>query len=139
MELPPSCRELLNFCGQRARGAPHEDANCDPHASPPAPAGMLLADAEGQMELPDEARDGARRQLERLRTVRGPSARAIEAARDFFVHDKPAAAEEKNTYDPSLAPLKDPNDLGSLDRQIAKAGMLASAEQDTGGAMDEMD
>ena len=104
---------------------------------------MLLAHAEGQLPLPDDASEGAASQLERLRSVRGGGNRQLEAAKAFYVVSPAslragADAESEQPVQPLGSKAAHDRDTGSLDRAMAKAGML-NAGIGGQGAMDEMD
>mmetsp|Transcript_47352 Transcript_47352/g.131668 ORF Transcript_47352/g.131668 Transcript_47352/m.131668 type:complete len:124 (+) Transcript_47352:556-927(+) len=103
---------------------------------------MILADQAGGMTLPDEGREGAHSQLERLRAVRDE--RTIDGARELFtvapsslqlVDSKAETAAPE--FDPALKPISNFVEFGNMDKEIAKAGLLSAST--TASAMDEMD
>lgn len=86
---------------------------------------MILADQQGQMVLPDEARENARQQLGRLKLLRDVKAADFAAAAAKLYTVVPAEEEEGAGLAP-VKPLSNFNDVGSLDREMARSGMLAA-------------
>ena len=99
----------------------------------------IIAEKAGTLNLPEDARTTATRQIDRLKGIRGSN--SLQAAEGCFIVEPPPAPEPTGPasgieYSSQNTALHPSVTTGSIDRLVAKSGMLAKGAM---GFDDDMD